>query len=294
MTVLDVGCADGLFCTWAARRGADRVVGIERNRQNFERAEFVRQTLNPGTLEFALGPVERTCPAERFDVVLCCNLIYHLVDPLGTLHMLRNRCRGLLFITGAVDLEDGGGSPMSRLDRYTTRAHGLWSFNLPIIRQFLATAGFEISHERVENRPGGRHYFAVAKCGDFAAHHVFAETIDQEFPVNLERRRERVRATWRDLASSGDSPVAVFGAGTHTPWLLQQVADIPGVEIACVLDDRPPADKRVASQIVRRPTDFDMHTIGAVVLSSWHQTEALRQRATEVFGPDVRLVSFER
>jgi len=160
--------------------------------------------------------------------------------------------------------------------------------------EFYKKLGFEINDERVEDRPGGRHYFAVAKYGDFAAHHVFAETIDQEFPVNLQRRRERVRARWRELASSGDSPVAVFGAGTHTPWLLRQVDDIPGVEIACVLDDRPPADKRVVGQVVRRPTEFDVNTVGAVVLSSWHQTEALRQRATEVFGPDVRLVSFER
>ena len=93
MTVLDVGCADGLFSIWAVRRGADRVVGIERNRRNFERADFVRRTLNLNNLEFAFGSVEGACPDERFDVVLCCSLIYHLVDPLGTLHMLRNRCQ---------------------------------------------------------------------------------------------------------------------------------------------------------------------------------------------------------
>jgi len=294
MTVLDLGCADGLLSVWGARRGADRVVGIERNRPNFERAEFIRRAMNLDNLEFVFGPVEGACPQERFDVVFCCGLIYHLVNPLGTLHMLRNRCRGLLLITSAVDLDDGDGSPLSRLDRYTTGAHGLWSLNLPIVRQFLATAGFEVDYERVDDRPGGRHYFAVAKCGAFSAHHVFAETIDQDFPVDLERRRERVRTTWHRLASSDDSSVAVFGAGRHTPWLFQQVVDIPGVKIACVLDDRPPADKLVAGQVVRRPTEFDVKTVDAVVLSSWHQTEVLRQRAIEVFGPDVCLVSFDR
>lgn len=113
MSILDLGCADGLLSFWAARRGAARVVGVERNHFNCDRAEFIRHTLKLENVSFRCGALERHCPEETFDVVFCFALIYHLVDPLGSLQALRSRCRGTLLLSSAVDLPDDD-APLSR------------------------------------------------------------------------------------------------------------------------------------------------------------------------------------
>ncbi len=293
LRVLDLGCADGLFTFWAARRGAEHVLGIERNRRNYERAAWLKTVLDPGNVELRWGSIESRCPADPFDIVLFPGLIYHLINPLGTLHMIRTRCARTLILSSAIDLPDGNGEPMARLDRYATGAHGLWSYNVPMVRQLLTTAGFDIRSESIDGDGPGRGYFAVATPGNFPAHHIFADKIDQEFPINVELRRRRVREVWRRLAASADGPIALFGAGTHTPWLRDQVSDIPGVEVACVLDDRIPPGERLADLPVRRPTDVDPEALSAVVISSWHQTPALLDRASQVFGDRVDIVSLD-
>ncbi len=289
-SVLDLGCADGLLSFWAAKRGAKRVVGVERNRFNYDRAEFVRHAMRLDSVSFHCGGLERHCPDETFDVVLCFNLLYHLVDPLGSLHALRSRCRGTMLLSSAVDLPDDE-APLSRLDRYATGAHGVWSFNPAMVRQLLSTAGFSIIDEHIECKPGGRDHYVFVEPGEFGAHHIFEETIDQEFPIDIRRRREELRETWGALAETVDKPIALFGAGTFTPWLMEQVADIGGVEVACVLDDRIPVVGAVAGLAVRRPEDVEADALGAVVISSWHQSDVLRRRAVEVFGDRVPVVT---
>ncbi len=293
LSAADVGCADGLVAFWAARRGASRVLGIERNRYNYEHAEFIRSASGLDNVAFRCGGVERMLDDETFDFVFCLGLIYHLIDPLGTLNALRARCRGKLFITSAVDLDGNGDEPLCRLDRYASGAHGFWSFNTAMIRQYLTTAGFEIQTESIEDSPGGAHYFAVATPGRFSAHHIFDETLDQEFPINVDRRRARVREAWTKLAGSTRRPVAIFGAGTHTPWLLDQVRDIGGVQVSCVLDDRIPVGGTVAGLPCIRPTEVDTDSLGAVVISSWHQADVLRRRAQDVFGGKIKTVSLD-
>ncbi len=289
--VLDLGCADGLLSVWAARRGASRVVGIERNKYNFDHAVLVRDILDLNQIEFHQGSIEKRCPQENFDVVLCCGLLYHLLDPLGTLHLLRQRCSGQLIITSAIDLDDDSSEPMSRLDRYATGAHGMWSFNTAMIRQLLSTAGFSIEHEMIETRTGGRHYFAVAAPGDFSDHHIFEETLNQEFPINVNRRRQLVRDIWTSKLCNIEKPVALFGAGTHTPWLLQQIEDIEGAKVTCVLDDRVSLSQQIAGLPVRRPTEIDPTQFGAIVISSWHQASVILRRAKSVFAAKVPIIS---
>jgi len=289
-SVLDLGCADGMFSVWAARRGARRVLGIERNRHNFAQADWLRGALELRNAEFRCGALERHIGDETFDHVFCLSLLYHLVDPLVTLQRLRGICRGRLYLVCAVDLPESGDAPLSRLDRYATGAHGMWSFNLAMIRQMLSTAGFAIDAEDVEERAQGSHYSAVCSPGAFDMHHVFADTIDQEFPIDIARRRERARQLWTKLAEDGPKTVALFGAGTHTPWLLEQVADIPGVNVTCVLDERIPLEGTIAGLPVRCPTRARAVDFDAIVLSSWHQQEALGRRARELFGHSVKIL----
>lgn len=293
MSVLDLGCADGLLAIEAARRGSRRVLGIERNRPNFDRAEFLRDSLHLENTEFRWGSVERCLVDEPFDFVFCFGLIYHLVNPLGTLNLIRSCCCRKMILTSAIDLDDGAGVPLQRLDRYATGAHGLWAFNAHMIRQMLSTAGFEITEETIEDLPGGRHYVAVVQPGSFAKHHIFDETIDQEFPINVDHRREKIRDTLCRLVRETDKPIALFGAGNHTSWLLKESSDVPGLRIACILDDRIPMQRTVRGVPVILPSDADPKALGAIVLSSWHQSAVLQRRAEAVFGDCIPIVTFD-
>jgi len=292
--VLDLGCADGFFSIGAARRGAREVVGIERNRYNFRRAQWLAGQLGLDNLRYLSGSLEHHCAAfepQSFDTVLCIALLYHLIDPLGTLHRIHRLCGRQLVLVTAIDLPEGDGSPMSRLDRYATGAHGLWSYNVPMVRQLLSTAGFDILDEDIEERRGGDRYAALAVPGSCSDHHIFEEWIDQPFPINIEYHRANVIASWKQLPDG--AKVALFGAGTHTPWLLQQVAPLRNVEICCVLDDRFPPGGSVAGFPVRKPAELDPGSVDAVIISSWHQSAVIRKRARALYGDATRLISFD-
>lgn len=293
LSVLDLGCADGLFSFWAARRGAKRVVGIERNRYNFEHANHLKKILNLSHVEFHCGSLEKHFPEEPFDIVFMNGLIYHLVNPLGTLHRVRQICRKTLILSSAIDLLDGEGSPLSRLDRYATGAHGLWSFNVPFVQQLLTTSGFDVTQEEITGESTGRLYQAAAAPGEFSHHHIFEDTLNQEFPINVDRRTANVRKSWKKLSQQISGSVAIFGAGTHTPWMLDQVSDINNIPIACILDERLPLQQTLAGLTVKDPKDFDVRTVEAIVVSSWHQTEVIRKRAEQLFGNQVLITSLE-
>ncbi len=291
-SVLDVGCADGLYSFWAARRGAARIVGVERNRYNWQRADWLRGVIGADRVEFVHGSLERHVPSEQFDYVFCLSLLYHLVDPLGALHQIRQRCRRSMVLVTAIDLPEGDGSPMSRLDRYATGAHGVWSFNTAMVQQLLSTAGFETKEEGFERlgEIGGR-YTALCIPGDVGQHHIFEDRIDQEFPISIDKRRDQVRAAWMRLGRRAKKPIAIFGAGTHTPWLLRQVEDIVGVRVSCIMDDRIPLNPVVTGLPVRRPSEVDMADLDAVVISSWHQQDVLIRRAKELYGDRVPIMT---
>lgn len=287
-TVLDVGCCDGALSFWAARRGADRVLGIERCTPAFEQAELLGNLIAPNRTTFINGRIENHCPDEVFDYVFCASLLYHLVDPLGTLHQLRGICRRGLVLNAAIDLPDGNSAPMSRLDRYATGAHGLWSFNVPMVDQLLSTAGFEVVDRELFEE--GCDYQVLCVPSEMSEHHIFADTMPEHFILDKRDRGAIVRRAWQKLADVVTGPVAIFGAGTHTPWLLEQVSDLSTIQVACVVDDRP-LTKTVANIPVRRPTEIDTSELSTIVLSSWGQEDALRRRAAEVFGDRISVVS---
>ncbi|GEM_PF-5219474 len=82
-TVLDIGCYDGGMSFLAEHRGASRVLGLD----NFEAQEGKHEGWDflhdhfQSKAEFTWGNVY-DLPAERFDIVLCYGVLYHLSDPL--------------------------------------------------------------------------------------------------------------------------------------------------------------------------------------------------------------------
>ena len=84
-SVLDVGCSLGYFLLQAEHRGAGDCVGLEANREMFEQARDIRDTLG-----------SRVHLENRYfdgwdqpaDYVLCFNVLHHVLDPISMLQQL--------------------------------------------------------------------------------------------------------------------------------------------------------------------------------------------------------------
>jgi tRNA (mo5U34)-methyltransferase len=87
-SVLDIGCNAGFYAMEMKRRGADRVVGIDTEREYLEQARFAAE-LNGYDIEFrSLSVYDVGALGERFDVVLFMGVLYHLRHPLLALDLI--------------------------------------------------------------------------------------------------------------------------------------------------------------------------------------------------------------
>lgn len=86
-TVLDLGCSFGFFCFEALRRGAKRVVGYDVDPDSVRKARLLAEAMGVEA-EFEVRDIERDPVDERFDYVLCLNLLHHLKDPIAALDNL--------------------------------------------------------------------------------------------------------------------------------------------------------------------------------------------------------------
>jgi SAM-dependent methyltransferase len=96
---LDVGCWEGHRCADAVMRGASEVVGVDlcvspTLRTNVERHGF--DFLQLDVLS------EKFLELDRYDVVLCAGLLYHVENPMSLCFRLRKCARELLVLETAV------------------------------------------------------------------------------------------------------------------------------------------------------------------------------------------------
>lgn len=86
-SVLDVGCAEGLFCFGAEQSGASRVVGMDIKENRFEAAMILKR-LRGSNVEFRLQNVEVQGIGDEFDIVLLLNVVHHLRNPFKVIQEL--------------------------------------------------------------------------------------------------------------------------------------------------------------------------------------------------------------
>jgi 2-polyprenyl-3-methyl-5-hydroxy-6-metoxy-1,4-benzoquinol methylase len=96
-SVLDIGCNFGFFCFEAAKRGASRVLGIDVDPENIRKARLLADCLGLD-VEFALLDIEVDSLNERFDHVLCLNVLHHLRNPLASIEHLIEMTTGRLVL----------------------------------------------------------------------------------------------------------------------------------------------------------------------------------------------------
>ncbi|PCD03505.1 TIGR04290 family methyltransferase [Sphingomonas spermidinifaciens] len=110
-SVLDIGCNAGFYSIEMARRGADRVLGIDSDPHYLAQARFAADALGHAAIEFAeLSVYDVAALGERFDLVVFMGVLYHLRHPLLALDLIREHVAGdlMLFQT----MQQGTGDPI--------------------------------------------------------------------------------------------------------------------------------------------------------------------------------------
>jgi 2-polyprenyl-3-methyl-5-hydroxy-6-metoxy-1,4-benzoquinol methylase len=85
--VLEVGCAEGAFAASLKKRTGAEVWGIEFDRKAAEHASAVIDRVLVGDADEQIAEL----PASYFDVIVCNDVLEHLVDPGATLRQLRTK-----------------------------------------------------------------------------------------------------------------------------------------------------------------------------------------------------------
>ncbi|MBI1403343.1 MAG: TIGR04290 family methyltransferase [Porphyrobacter sp.] len=98
-SVLDIGCNAGFYAIEMAKRGADRVLGIDSDPRYLEQARLASDALGFGEIEFAQGDVyDVAALGETFDLVIFMGVLYHLRHPLLALDLIREHVAGDLML----------------------------------------------------------------------------------------------------------------------------------------------------------------------------------------------------
>jgi SAM-dependent methyltransferase len=84
MTVLELGPLEGAHTYRLEQLGAARILAIESNVEAYLKCLILKEALGMKRAEFKLGDfvLYLQDSAERFDLVFCCGVLYHMEDPL--------------------------------------------------------------------------------------------------------------------------------------------------------------------------------------------------------------------
>jgi tRNA (mo5U34)-methyltransferase len=165
MTVLDIGCNAGFYSIEMKRRGAERVVAIDSDKDYLDQGRFAAE-VSGVDLEFReLSVYDVGTLGERFDLVLFLGVLYHLRHPLLALDLIHEHvARDLLVFQsmqrGSTEIEpleqdyaftevevfDRPGFPKLHFieARYAGDPTNWWAPNRACSEAMLRSAGFAI------------------------------------------------------------------------------------------------------------------------------------------------------
>jgi tRNA (mo5U34)-methyltransferase len=109
-SVLDIGCNAGFYALEMKRRGAERVVAIDSERDYLAQARFAAEISGLEIETAELSVYDVAALGERFDLVLFLGVLYHLRHPLLALdliheHVARNLLVFQSMLRGSAEIE---------------------------------------------------------------------------------------------------------------------------------------------------------------------------------------------
>jgi SAM-dependent methyltransferase len=213
-SLLDVGCMYGFFGFEAEKRGATRVVGADVDPENVRKCRLLAECLGSKG-EFVHFDIERDEIRDRFDTVLCLNVLHHLRNPLGALEKLIAATRENLV------LEVASFAPRDRRKNRVPRLLGRILDRLPIL--YLGGAGgasgsqtFFITRSAVET-------LLLRHRTDFARVDVMPEGTKGRFIAIGRRRRIGHLFVVAGVPAAGKTTLIGDLAGGRAPELAAQL-----------------------------------------------------------------------
>jgi SAM-dependent methyltransferase len=90
LTILDLGCLEGMHASLFQEYGAKKVVSIEGREENFLKALIIKNAFKLDKCEFLFGDVNEVLASfsGNFDLCLASGILYHLNNPVELLYRI--------------------------------------------------------------------------------------------------------------------------------------------------------------------------------------------------------------
>ena len=100
LSILDIGCFDGYYLTQLSDLNFKRMVGVEPKQKNIDKGKEIRKFLNINTpnIEFIKSDIENFFSEEKFDIVMCLGVMYHLPDHFKFFEKLKSLTKNLIIV----------------------------------------------------------------------------------------------------------------------------------------------------------------------------------------------------
>ncbi|WP_232628150.1 class I SAM-dependent methyltransferase [Methylobacterium sp. Leaf118] len=99
--VLELGPLEGAHTCQLERLGAKSVTAVESNSEAFVKSLIVKNIAGLTRSTFLLGDVSRhlEAPGPRYDMIFCCGILYHMLDPVELIRLAAARTDRLFIWT---------------------------------------------------------------------------------------------------------------------------------------------------------------------------------------------------
>jgi len=116
MRVLDLGCNAGFWSLQAIEAGAEYVCGLDGREMHVEQARLVFEAkgIDPARYSFEQANIFTHEFSERFDVVLCLGLMYHIAKPVELFEIFARVAAELVVIDTSVSFAPSSYFEISR------------------------------------------------------------------------------------------------------------------------------------------------------------------------------------
>jgi hypothetical protein len=133
LRVVDLGCLEGGYSLAFAKMGL-QVTGIDARKENLDKCEWVKSHFNLSNLNYVKDDVKNLGNYEKFDIVFCAGLLYHLDRPTDFIKLMFNQSERMTIIHTHYALEFDSFYDNQRLNflqRSTKKIFNLPNYHYP-------------------------------------------------------------------------------------------------------------------------------------------------------------------